>query len=66
MADQRHGIAVQALANINRNAKKKPDPYVASDFIPWHPANRDKGPVLHKDPEVQSNLIKRMLLKLSR
>jgi hypothetical protein len=62
IADQRHGIAVAALANINRDSKKKPDAYVGSDFIPWHESNHKKrGPTLLADPQKQAQLVKRTL-----
>lgn len=56
--DHRHGIATAALANVNRNAKKKPEPYEWTNFVPWHPANRETGPILLKDAEQQSILLK--------
>ena len=64
MDDQRHGIAVAALANINRDRKLKPDPFRPEDFIYWHkshaqPASQD-GTLL-ADPEEQSKLIKRKI-----
>jgi hypothetical protein len=61
-ADQRHGIATSVLANVNRDAKRKPDPYRWTDFVPHHPANQvaDEGELL-SDPEAQSRLIKQKL-----
>ena len=35
VADQRHGVAVSTLANINRNTKAKRDPFSPGDFIHW-------------------------------
>jgi hypothetical protein len=66
VADQRHGIATAVLANVNRDAKRTPDPYQATDFIYWHdvhrkPVNQD-GELL-ADPEAQARLIKQMLFK---
>ena len=59
IADQRHGIATSVLANVNRDAKRKPDAYKATDFIYWHEANREvsEGELL-ADPEAQSKLLK--------
>jgi hypothetical protein len=67
IADQRHGIAVATLANVNRDAKRKPDSYKPADFIYWHPSHRKKTEsVLHADPEKQSQAIKQMLLRASK
>ena len=67
IADQRHGIAVATLANVNRDAKRQPNAYKASDFIYWHPSHREKpGGILHADPEKQSDAIKQMLLRASK
>lgn len=66
VADQRHGIAVSTLANVNRDAKKRPEPYKANDFIYWHEQNRQgaaQDGILKKDPEEQSRFIKQMLFK---
>lgn len=64
MADQRHGIAVATLANVNRDAKRKPEAYKSTDFIYWHEANRQPvDGVLNADPEAQSRLIKQALFK---
>lgn len=63
-ADQRHGLAVSVLANINRDPKKRPAPYVPRDFIPWaEQAQVSDGPELLADPEAQSRLIKQKLFK---
>lgn len=64
MDDQRHGIAVAALANINRDRKSKPDPFRPVDFIYWHKSHgsqKDDSGTLLADPEEQSMLIKRKL-----
>lgn len=66
MADQRHGIAVATLANVNRDGKKRPEPYRPNDFIYWHESHRQTvkyGGMLKADPEAQSILIKRSLFK---
>lgn len=57
VADQRMGIQAALLANINRDSKHNREPYRPTDFIPWHEANVDTGPVLLDDPEAQSKLI---------
>ena len=59
IADQRHGIATAVLANVNRDSKRKPDAYRATDFIYWHEANREvPESQLLADPEAQSKLLK--------
>ena len=66
VADQRHGIAVSTLANINRSSKT--DAYRPKDFIYWRapdPVADDDGGILKSDPEEQSRLIKLMLFKHS-
>lgn len=62
IADQRHGIATSVLANVNRDAKKKPDAYTANDFIYWHESHREPEKF---DPELQSERIKQMLIVAS-
>ena len=54
------------LANVNRDAKRHPDPYMATDFIYWHESHRDAAGqegVLLPDLEAQSRLIKRSIFK---
>jgi hypothetical protein len=58
VADQRHGIAVSTLANVNRDSKRRPEPYTPTDFIYWRPqpqASND-GELL-PDAEAQSRLL---------
>jgi hypothetical protein len=43
VADQRHGIAQALTANLQRDAKRRPQPYTPEDFIPWHESHRNKG-----------------------
>jgi hypothetical protein len=63
--DERHGVAVSTLANINRDSKARPDPYKSSDFIGWRSfVNTEPGPILMLDVEAQSELIKRKIFKL--
>ena len=64
VADYRHGIAVAALANVNRDHKRRRDPFVPEDFIPWHESHRspkEHDGVFVDDPESQANLIRRLL-----
>jgi hypothetical protein len=63
VADMRHGTSAALLANINRNAKERPEPFLAADFINW--GERAQGaedeeaePALLDDPVAQSNLIR--------
>jgi hypothetical protein len=57
VADQRHGLAVSVLANINRNPKR--EPYRPVDFIPWHPSHGEADkPLFDADPKKQSERIK--------
>lgn len=60
IADLRHGVAVSVLANVNRNAEARPEPYKAEDFISWRdgPAPEDEEPEFIDDPVAQSNLIR--------
>jgi hypothetical protein len=64
VADYRHGIAVAALANVNRDHKRRREPFVPEDFIPWHESHRATKPLEGRfvaDPQLQSNLIRRLL-----
>ena len=70
VADQRHGTATAVLANVNRDPKRRPQPYVAADFIHWHHSHREAKPepawpqgIALDDLEAQSQLIKRALFK---
>ena len=63
--DERHGVAVSALANINSDAKTRPLPYKPSDFIGWRVHERAKeGPILLADAQAQSSLIAQKIFKL--
>jgi hypothetical protein len=63
--DERHGVAVSTLANINRDAKVRPEPYKSKDFIGWRTFdNVEPGPILMPDVQAQSELIKRKIFKL--
>jgi hypothetical protein len=61
VADQRHGIAQSLAANLQRDAKRRPEPYQPEDFIPWHEKHREPvnpdGKLL-SNPEAQTALIK--------
>ncbi len=65
LADQRHGIALSALANLHRDPQRRSEPYRPEDFIPWHPSHRvvktETAGTLLADPEAQSRLIKQLL-----
>lgn len=69
MADQRHGIVTSVLANVNRDAKRHPDPYRPNDFIYWHESHHaaseqsGQGGTLLLDADAQSRLIKQVLFK---
>lgn len=67
VADMRHGITAALHANLNRDPKKRPEPYQPKDFIYWHEGNRqqekeeEKRPILLQDAEAQSRLLKAAL-----
>jgi hypothetical protein len=67
IADQRHGIAQSLSANLQRDAKRTPQPYTPEDFIPWHETHRkaDKATQgkLLSNPKAQSSLIKSLFQK---
>lgn len=66
IADQRHGVLSSVLANVNRDAKKKPEPYRADDFIYWGPSQWLKNKVESvplMTPENHSELIKQSIFK---
>lgn len=66
IADQRHGIATSVLANVNRSAETRPEPFRADDFIPWRESapTGDPEPTLLDDPVAQSNLIRATMFGL--
>ena len=53
-------MATAVLANINRNAQARPEPYQAADFIHWRGAGpvEQAEPVLLDDPVAQGNLMR--------
>jgi hypothetical protein len=70
LADQRHGIATSVLANVNRDSKRCPQPYQATDFIYWHESHQAQAtgqvqPTANLDPEALSRLIKQRIFKSS-
>jgi hypothetical protein len=67
VADMRHGTAAALLANVNRNAEARPEPYRAADFIQWgdlSEAQPEAEPTLLEDPVAQSNLIRAAMFGL--
>lgn len=42
-ADMRAGIVASVIANVNRDPKKKPQPYKADDFMPKYGASARKA-----------------------
>lgn len=64
IADQRHGTASALLANVNRNAESRPEPYRPDDFISWRAtesAEDEVEPELLDDPVAQSDLIRAVI-----
>jgi hypothetical protein len=60
LADRRHGIATSVLANVNRDAKARPEPYKPEDFIYWHQSHGEKAEhdgELLDDPAAQAKLL---------
>ncbi|MDR8398280.1 DUF4035 domain-containing protein [Paraburkholderia sp. USG1] len=61
MADLRAGAIVAAIYNVNRDTKKRPDPFGPSDVIPWLgglTARPEPEPVLFDDPVAQTNMLR--------
>lgn len=62
IADLRHGTACALVANINRNAEHRPEPYEPGDFIHWvndeAAAAATEEPIQMDDPIAHSQLIK--------
>jgi len=62
--DERHGVAVATLANINRNPEVRDEPYKALDFISWRRFDQVRDePILLADPQAQSRLIMQKIFK---
>lgn len=43
-ADAAAGIVASVIANVNRDPKKKPDPFTAADFMPRYDRKRSDVP----------------------
>lgn len=62
IADMRHGTVCALLANVNRNAEQRPEPYKPADFVPWaKPEVVEDEPIEMMDPVAHSNLIRAAL-----
>lgn len=64
LADLRMGTLAALIANIHRDAKRKKEPYVPSDFAPWMldaSPEEPSGPILLSDKKAQSNMIRSSL-----
>ena len=64
MADLRMGTLAALTANLHRDAKRKKEPYVPSDFAPWmvDTARAETAePILLSDKKAQSNMIRSSL-----
>jgi len=49
-SDLRAGIVASTIANVNRDPKRKPQPYVADDFVRG-PAWQQEAPEEESDPD---------------
>jgi len=62
----RHGTASALLANINRNAESRPEPYKPEDFVPWVKREAvEVEPVELLDPVAHSNLLRAALFGIA-
>ncbi|MFM0256102.1 hypothetical protein PQR42_22475 [Paraburkholderia sediminicola] len=63
--DLRAGTITSMLANTNRNAKVKPEPWGPLDFMTWNELSlataKEETAVLLDDPDAQSNLVLSMM-----
>lgn len=62
--DLRAGTIASMIGNVNRDARRQPDPFGPLDFIPWNEQQRGGAqaiPILLDDPEAQSRLIESMM-----
>lgn len=66
VADERHGAALALHANLNRDVKARPDPFVPDDFIPWRETREasDEEPILLEDDKAQADLVRAMVFGL--
>lgn len=61
VADLRMGTLAALMANLQRDAKRKKEPYVASDFAPWMldaQTEQAERPVLLDDRKAQTNMLR--------
>jgi hypothetical protein len=64
MDDLRAGVVAAAIYNVNRDVKKRADPFVPADVIPWMGGlskNAEPEPILLDDVVAQSNLMRAAL-----
>ncbi|WP_414446857.1 DUF4035 domain-containing protein [Burkholderia sp. 22PA0099] len=65
--DLRAGAGVSMLANINRDVKKRPEPFGPLDFFPWadqrKAGNDSTAEILLEDPKEQAALIRAALYR---
>jgi hypothetical protein len=64
MDDLRAGVLAAAVYNVNRDVKKRPEPFAAADVIPWLGGlskEVEPEPVLFADPVAQTNLLRAAL-----
>jgi hypothetical protein len=61
------GMVASTIANANRDASKKPDPFTPKDFIPWgRERERESAePISLDDEKSQSDLIRAAMFGLS-
>jgi len=66
VADERHGAAMALTANLNRDVKARPEPFVPDDFIPWRDAGQaaEEEPILLEDDVAQADLVRAMVFGL--
>lgn len=64
--DVRMGMVAATIANVQRDPKSTPDPYVPFDFIPWarDGSGDDAEPIQLDDDVEQSNLIRAVMFGL--
>lgn len=51
------GQLAALIANVNRNAKAKPDPFRPTDFMPWIEEPASSKPILFEDPKDQAKFV---------
>ncbi len=66
IADMRHGVATALLANVNRNAENRPEPYKPEDFVYWTKREVvEVAPVQLPDKVAHSNLLRAALFGMA-